>query len=1517
MNKVYKVIYNKKKGLYEVVSEIAGGFTRAASLRHRISKSAALTLAILAGLSWASPLPVAQAVTLEQQVAANTTNIATNTTNIASNKTDINTNKSNIATNTTNINTNKTNIASNKTAIETNKTNIETNKTNIEKKADKTDLNQEKTDRTNADANLQSQIDTNKTNIETNKNDIAANKADIATNKSDIADNKSNIAKNKTSIDNLKSSLGYTTDGSGNLVAPGNVKYVKVKGSSTDKEAQAAADESIAIGPNAKANNGAEQSIAIGDGAETKGTSKRGIAIGQGAITGTTPDMGADEGSDGASNIGGVDSIAVGTKSSARGNGAIAIGKNAMVQNIPASGGGTDASTDSMAIGTGAIVYASNNALAIGSGAVVNRGASNGVNANEALAIGYNASVERNAIRSISIGSGAKTTNTLAIALGYNASSEKQSIAIGTTSKAGTKAMAIGESASGKAEDSIAIGNAAASNSIGDISIGKSAGVYSNQKRADVDGNLIAIGVEAGKGVIGSNNVAVGSKAGQNVHSNYNVAIGSEAGQGFKTEGADINPQNGYNVSIGYQANDYSEYGSIPSIQYATAIGANSKAVSDATAIGRNAKAYGTYSMAFGENAVAGIEGNTTDSSHSIAFGYNTIAKYGNIAIGAGSSAVETPQGKSYLTELTAPMTYISVGTADNLRRISNVADGSADSDAVTVRQLKLLKDTIQTSGSGTSGGVSQSYVDTKFASLEEGIQNLSKKYFSVSTNENTGSGNKDNTGASANNKNAMAIGPDASAQGDDSLAVGNNVKATGQGSVAIGAKGPLKSGEASDTLHQTEANGDRSVSIGSGSLAQTTDSIAIGTRATNYNQVNQDPTKQGIKSIAIGYYAETAGDNAIAGGTTAMAAGNGSIALGNKTSAKSGAVDSIAIGSNAMIEGANSIAVGEGNQVHTGTTYVVGTDNTAGEGTKSHLSDSGIFGKGNNIKAINNDKTNAVGKLNDIYMTGNSNTIDQVNDGFSISKVNISGSGNTVSGSSVNAMAGTLSGVTIQGYNNTVKGRNTNAGVKDLGNITVVGNDNTVDASEVNKKSQFSDIQILGSHVNATVGNSAYIGSKSSAKAAADDTTAGVGAYEGEHYYLNGSSTAATFAGSTASGVVTVGSADKNHPIYRRIQNVAAGKIGKDSTDAVNGSQLYYATRAHHFRGDNYDASVSNTQVDVGSDGYMNIIGGESADNLTDNNIGVISTNSNKTMTVKLSKDLKNLHSVNTENTTTTNLTVNHGGNVDMGGNQIHNVAAGTANTDAVNVSQLKDAISVSLGDIYGKMGSLNNRISHAGANAAALAGLHPVDFDPDDKWDFAGGYGNYAGANAVAIGAFYRPTEDVMLSVGGSMGGGENMVNAGVTFKLGQKNHVSTSRVAMAKEIRDMRKVMAQQSAEIERLKNIHGMAIDPEKSALFPDVAENHWAYEYITKLAGNGILEGYPDGEFKGDRMMSRYEFATMVYRIVQKGMNANDPELSNMVKEFSPELKYIRIDVIRHDRHGKPTIERVRVNEGVE
>ena len=342
----------------------------------------------------------------------------------------------------------------------------------------------------------------------------------------------------------------------------------------------------------------------------------------------------------------------------------------------------------------------------------------------------------------------------------------------------------------------------------------------------------------------------------------------------------------------------------------------------------------------------------------------------------------------------------------------------------------------------------------------------------------------------------------------------------------------------------------------------------------------------------------------------------------------------------------------------------------------------------------------------------------------------------------------------------------------------------------------------------------------------------------------------------------------------------------------------------------------------------------------------------------------------------------------VDVGGQQIHGVSNGEADTDAVNVAQLKkvkDEITAATGtttvtagdhitvtptingnsrdykvslskditdqinnntgniakntediknlkgnvtDIQNNITNINNnmnsfkgdlskmdkRIDKSVAGAVALAALHPLDFDPDAKWDFAAGYGHYRSGDAAAIGAFYRPNEDVQLSIGSTVGGDETVFNAGLSVKVGAHNGVSRSRVAIGKEVLALKKTVAEQNAQIQKLtallNGVAGTKMKADHTTLFPDVAANHWAYEAVSDLSRRGLVEGYPDGTFGGDRLLTRYEFAQIVYRAIQDGVTVDD----RLVTEFSPEMALFRVDTVAKNAQGEPTIERVRVNK---
>ena len=430
------------------------------------------------------------------------------------------------------------------------------------------------------------------------------------------------------------------------------------------------------------------------------------------------------------------------------------------------------------------------------------------------------------------------------------------------------------------------------------------------------------------------------------------------------------------------------------------------------------------------------------------------------------------------------------------------------------------------------------------------------------------------------------------------------------------------------------------------------------------------------------------------------------------------------------------------------------------------------------------------------------------------------------------------------------------------------------------------------------------------------------------------------------------------------KISGVAAGEVSKTSTDAINGSQLNQTNEnvaALDKRVTQNEADIAQNKADIAInkqnidklntrvDGVEKLAKQHTTVTAGDNIAVTETTNKDggKEYKVALDKDIK-LDSV-TANTFTAGQTVMNNDGLKVGKDvsvtatavtagktsisdegvkvgdktyisadglnandqKVTNVKAGDiseTSKDAVNGSQLYKTNQEVVNNTN-RINKLGSRVNKVGAGAAALAALHPMDFDPDDKLTFSAGYGNYAGENAAAIGAYYRPDEKVMFSVAGTVGNGENMVNAGVSFALDRTNHVSNSRTALAREVIDLRGQLAVMGAKMAKMEKAFGM-LDETKTKLFPDVPANHWAYEYIAKLAGNGYIEGYPDGNFGGDRLMTRYEFAAMLYRAIENGAALEE----KIIKEFEPELGRIRVDRISGEDGDRDKIERVRVND---
>ena len=1089
----------------------------------------------------------------------------------------------------------KTVVQNNQTAIAANTNNIAANSNNIAAN-------------TNNIADNSTKIANNKIGINQNSNDIQQNKTDIAANKNAITANTGKIKNNTddiTELKNVNSALGL------DQTKPG-IKYFRAN--STGEDAAAAGEDAVAIGVSAKANG--KDSVALGDDARSASSAENSIAIGREAVSGSFNDMTTGDGD--SSNVvkdGGKASISIGDAANARGNSSIALGDGATVYN---DGTNDQLNGNSMAIGTKASTVASNNAIALGN----------------------HAAVKQNSHSSVAIGDSAMASAADALAFGKSAAaSGADSIAVGTEAAAsGADALAMGKSAQASGADAVALGNGAvaggsasvvlgkdaSANAVRSVVLGPSAGVGMVGDVLGTKGSHVVIGDGAGNNINGQQNIAIGYKTGNDVKSDHNVAIGSEAGTNIGSSG---NTSEGKNVSIGYHANKNDS--AVSRIQ-STALGSETKAADDAVAVGYQAPANGNGSTAIGFNAQAA-------DAASVALGQGAQAAGGNVAIGNDSVAnAAMISGTGYLTGQAAPKTAVSVGNASALRRITNVADGALDQDAVTVAQLKKSIDATvaQVNANVSSATASGVYYDTvtsgdgdsitlrnndkkgtkihnvaagtlgtdaaNVAQVNKIVDTAKTHYYSV---KSTDLNNYDNDLATG--EDSMAAGVSAKALGDRSVALGNNTGAKSLGSITVGAgyEDPANPGSLKQTL--AISGYQYNTAIGAGAQAAGNNSLAIGTLATSSIKNGGSSVD---KAVAIGYSAGVSDDKAIAIGSDAKSNSKSASAMGDTAQAL--AENALAIGTNAQAAGVSSGAIGTQNRVTGANTYVLGSQNstaaTAGTAADVSASNSGIFGNENRMEG---DSNRIVGNQNVLKMESLSNNSSNV----TFENIFVTGNHNTVTGdpdTSTAGDAGSVSDITVTGSKNTIQAKNQKN--RNLTDIQIVGNQNTVDATTQN--ADLSNTQILGSHVTATLGNSVYLGSNS-AYVVSGATTKGMDVYNSDGTYQ--------YAGGTPAGIVTVGSAEKE----RRIQNVAAGLVSAKSTDAVNGSQLYTMTRPLRFAGDNSTiGTTSGSDVNVlhrGSDQAMSLLGGADGDKLSDNNIGVVADAANNKMTVKLANNI------------------------------------------------------------------------------------------------------------------------------------------------------------------------------------------------------------------------------------------------------------------------------------------------------
>ncbi len=736
-----------------------------------------------------------------------------------------------------------------------------------------------------------------------------------------------------------------------------------------------------------------------------------------------------------------------------------------------------------------------------------------------------------------------------------------------------------------------------------------------------------------------------------------------------------------------------------------------------------------------------------------------------------------------------------------------------------------------------------------------------------------------DNT---ASGENATAWGNSNTASGKNATAWGNESTATAKNATAWGLYSEAKAENATAWGDHTHASGKYSTSFGTNTFAYGEAATAWGYEHTK--AVGDDSTAWGELNIAYGENSTAFGERSHAYGENSTAFGYYSYAYGENSLALLGAITG-EIGDKTSYKYANGDDIYE----------LSGGANAMAVGMDAHaqLDDSIALGS----RAVANREAGSVGyDISDAdHSTDTSGTWISTENAVAV-------------GDAENKVTRQITGVAAGLADTDAVNVAQLKKVADMIDAGGAGNDTHIQAGTYNVQNNQVSMDIVDKDGNVK-GNVTItdIASKTELDAVSnrvDEIDGRVTTIEGDIKNIKGD---ITNIQETAKKHSSVSTQDSNVVIEKGTN--AEG--GKDYQISLNKDQVLDSVTTG-------DTKMNTDGVTVGDKVTLNKDGLKVGDTVVNNN-GLTAGD-----TVVNNDGLKVGDNVSVTNNAVTagNTSISNEGlkvdnktyvskdGINANSQKITNVADGEVSAtskDAVNGSQLH-ATNEQVQNNSNRINKLGNRINKVGAGAAALAALHPMDFDPDDKWSFAAGYGNYAGQNAAALGAYYRPDEKVMFSVGGTVGNGENMVNAGVSFALDRTNHVSNSRTAMAREILDLRAEVAELKAMVAR----GGLgSIDEDKQKLFPDIPENHWAYEYIAKLAGNGILEGYPDGNFSGDRMMSRYEFAAMLYRAMQKGAQLD----SKIINEFAPEMGRIRVDRISGKDNERGKIERVRVNYG--
>ena len=775
-----------------------------------------------------------------------------------------------------------------------------------------------------------------------------------------------------------------------------------------------------------------------------------------------------------------------------------------------------------------------------------------------------------------------------------------------------------------------------------------------------------------------------------------------------------------------------------------------------------------------------------------------------------------------------------------------------------------------------------------------------------------------------------MGIGNTSNGDNGSVIGVENQADSTATSSFTAGYKNYTSGANTITAGHSNIISNANNLTVG-------TENIVSGTSSLVGGHINKNESNNSLV-VGMNNTIKQSAENSLVSGENHNVSARSSSVSGYKNTVE-GQYNNVSGYENIIKDSASSVQVsGYGNEVSAKNVLVSGIKNkvhgensfVGGEYSQALGRDTFVFGSGAQAKkdysvAIG---TQAISSAYDTVTIGNGSEANGVSS-VVLGRTNKVNAENTVV---VGANNGKIKSAqsAIFGYNNIVNGTDpeqlifgSNSITEKQGSIVVGTHGQTI----------AQDAVALGNNTLADVQNSVALGTNSTTEEAVST----------DSIYINGEKY--NFAGAVADSTVSIGANGKAgfsgvQNYKRTLTNVAAGRIDSTSTDAINGSQLNAVINALKFT-----TVVDGTNTNVTE--TKNIDGG-------------------KEFAVHVNKDLTNMNSVQFNN----GVAINNNG-INAGNKTITNVTAGQNDTDAVNVSQLNNAkdqltgringldqrvttnanniravehtildhegritvlesdvkdldnkINSTAGNVLNQSKSYtDNQAAKVGANAAALSALHPLDFNADEKWQFSVGFGNYKGKNATALGAFYQPNENVLLSVGTTLGTGENMINAGATVRFGSHSSMTTNKqVAVAKEVQDLKLQLSAISQKYDNLvKNLSAQKAGQDVDFEYSDLPKDHWAYDFVKKLSDKGYLNGYPDGTFKGDAKMTRYEFAAALWRAVNNGAII-DAQMAKAIKEFEPELEEVnkimryRIDTVAGKDNSVHKTERLRVNK---